>query len=77
MSITAASFRVAKILFMVAMSVTYAGLVAGIAGLLDGEFASLTALGASIVGALAALAFSVLWNREWRRTHQPLALRRG
>jgi len=69
MNIRAASFRLVEVLFIAAMIVTYGGIGAGILGILDARSISLVALAATVIGALAALAFSLLWNREWRRTH--------
>jgi len=69
MNIRAATFRLVEVLFIAAMMVTYGSIGAGILGILDARSISFVALGAWVIGALAALAFSLLWNREWRRTH--------
>jgi hypothetical protein len=77
MNVRATPLRLIKALFTAAMIVTYGGLVAGIVGLLNAKSVALVALAASVVGALAALAFSVLWNWEWRRSHPRLMVTRG
>jgi hypothetical protein len=77
MSVRTAPHRVAQGVFAAAMVVSYSCLAIGVLGLADPKSASLAALAASIVGAVAALGFSLLWNREWRRSHhQQIAVTR-
>jgi hypothetical protein len=73
-SIKLAPFRA---LFILAVTATYCSVLAGALGILNANLAAIVGLAASTVAALSALAFSVLWNREWRRKHAGLSPRRG
>jgi hypothetical protein len=63
------SLRIIRLIFLAALTVSFASVIGGLIGWGDGPLISFIGLAAAILAAIAALAFSTVWDWEWRRAH--------